>query len=343
MIRVLIVDDDKLARDGLAKIIPWSKYNMQVVGQAANGRKALEFIAEGHVDLVFADIAMPVMDGLELIRTCKTEHPSVQFVVLSFHEDFEYVQEALRLGVIDYISKEQMGSGDYDAIIHRILGRMKPPVNDEENPASEANEEVTGSLKELTEGVIWVFDNLRYEEILGAIDNFAGSFKAAERILAAAVFRTEALLETGKLDITPAVNMETLKETLGNARDSFRKAIREDSSSKYSRLYTVAEYVWNNYAGSVNSKVIAENIGLSRSHFSIWFNKTMGMNFNQFVRRERMRNACRIMREEKLPQAVIAERVGYLDIKNYNAAFETVMKCSPVQYRRRLNINNGRE
>lgn len=71
MIRVLIVDDDKLARKGLISIMPWAAYEMEVVGEAANGAKALEFLAQNQVDLMFVDLAMPVISGIDLIEEAR--------------------------------------------------------------------------------------------------------------------------------------------------------------------------------------------------------------------------------------------------------------------------------
>ena len=69
MINVLIVDDDRFARMGLISMIPWEDYGMKIVGEAANGRRALEFMRQNKVNLMFVDIAMPIMDGMQLIRS----------------------------------------------------------------------------------------------------------------------------------------------------------------------------------------------------------------------------------------------------------------------------------
>ena len=103
--KVLIVDDDKLARKGLIAIMNWEKYGFEVAGDVQNGRKALEFIREHPVDIVFTDIDMPEIDGIELMQMCKREYPEIKFVIFSVYEDFGYAQTALRAGALDYISK----------------------------------------------------------------------------------------------------------------------------------------------------------------------------------------------------------------------------------------------
>ena len=110
MYQVLVIDDDKLARKGLISLIPWGKYGMEVAGDVANGALALQFIETHPVDLAVVDLTMPVLSGLEFICECRAREISMDYIVLSAHEDFTYVQKALRLGVIDYISKLQLES-----------------------------------------------------------------------------------------------------------------------------------------------------------------------------------------------------------------------------------------
>ena len=81
--RVLVVDDDKLARKGLISIMNWEKYGFEVVGDVQNGSKALEFLKDNMVDVVFTDIDMPEIDGIELMERCRTEYPDVKFVIFS--------------------------------------------------------------------------------------------------------------------------------------------------------------------------------------------------------------------------------------------------------------------
>ena len=83
--KVLVVDDDKLARKGLISIMDWGKYGFEVVGDVQNGRKALEFLKDNEVDIVFTDIDMPEIDGIELMKMCKKEYPEVKFVVFSMY------------------------------------------------------------------------------------------------------------------------------------------------------------------------------------------------------------------------------------------------------------------
>lgn len=127
MIKVLVVDDDKLVRKGLISMMPWQDFDMQVVGEANNGEKALQFLEEHSVDLVLTDLGMPVMSGVELMRVLRKRYPNLHVVVLSVHQDFEYVQEALRLGAIDYIAKVdlELEKEQLEDVLGRIVDRMQ--------------------------------------------------------------------------------------------------------------------------------------------------------------------------------------------------------------------------
>ena len=77
------------------------------------------FLKTHRVDLCVVDISMPILSGLDFIRESRGLYPRLQYVVLSFHEDFEYVQSALRLGALDYISKLRMEEMDCTEIFRR--------------------------------------------------------------------------------------------------------------------------------------------------------------------------------------------------------------------------------
>lgn len=120
MLKILIIDDEPLIRKGLKLLLPWSKHNMEIAGEASDGKKALEFLKNHEVDLALVDIDMPIMNGITFIKTAQRLYPSLNYVVLSIHTEFEYLQDTLRLGVLDYISKIQLNQENFDPILERI-------------------------------------------------------------------------------------------------------------------------------------------------------------------------------------------------------------------------------
>ena len=120
MLRILIIDDDVLTRKGIQTLMPWAAHNMEIVGEASNGKNALEFLENHEVDLALVDLDMPVMDGITFIQRAKESYPNLNYVVLTVHTEFEYIQNVLRLGAIDYIAKTQFDQENFDLILERI-------------------------------------------------------------------------------------------------------------------------------------------------------------------------------------------------------------------------------
>jgi two-component system response regulator YesN len=125
MIKVMVVDDDHLVRKGFITMMPWREHHLEVVGEAGNGKKALEFLESNQVDLLITDLAMPVMSGIDLMRSVKEKYKDISMVVLTFHQDFELIQEALRLGALDYITKVELEHEHMDEVLRRIVNKME--------------------------------------------------------------------------------------------------------------------------------------------------------------------------------------------------------------------------
>lgn len=105
MYKVILVDDESLIVEGLKLSIDWEQYGFQVAGCALNGMDALELIRESEPDLVFTDIRMPGISGLELIKKVSETNPRTQFIVVSGYAEFAYAQKALKHGAIGYCLK----------------------------------------------------------------------------------------------------------------------------------------------------------------------------------------------------------------------------------------------
>lgn len=106
MLRVLLVDDEPFITKGLSVLIDWKKEGYEITGTALNGIEALEFLKKQEVDLIIADIKMPVMGGFELLKTLRSQNISdVYFIILSGYSDFDYARKAIQYHCIDYILK----------------------------------------------------------------------------------------------------------------------------------------------------------------------------------------------------------------------------------------------
>jgi len=106
VLKVLLVDDEHFILQGLKVLINWEKEGFIIAGTASDGYEALDFLKNNSVDLIIADVNMPVISGLRLLQKIRDEKLSdAYFVILSGYAEFSYAQEAMRYKCIDYILK----------------------------------------------------------------------------------------------------------------------------------------------------------------------------------------------------------------------------------------------
>lgn len=105
MYKIMLVDDETQVREAIIEMVPWEECGFTVVGQAANGRDALEVLDSVTTDVVITDIKMPIMDGIEFIKAVREIQPLIKIVILSGFGEFEYAKDAISLNVIEYLLK----------------------------------------------------------------------------------------------------------------------------------------------------------------------------------------------------------------------------------------------
>lgn len=125
MYSVIIVEDDAIVRTYLSGLLEWESHGMKVVGQFTNGREAKQFIEEQNVDIVITDVSMPVMNGIELIKYIKKTEKIVKIIVLSCHSDYDFIREALKCGVSDYILKQYLTKENLLELLEKLIGELE--------------------------------------------------------------------------------------------------------------------------------------------------------------------------------------------------------------------------
>ena len=134
----MIVDDEFSVRLNIKRKLEipsegLAKYKYMVVGEASNGREAIELLESVSTDLIISDIRMPCMDGIELQEYLLHKKPQIKFVMLSGYDDYEYVRSALKKGALDYVLKHELSQ----EILAEIL-KMYLKITRSNNDDSEA-------------------------------------------------------------------------------------------------------------------------------------------------------------------------------------------------------------
>ncbi len=124
MIGVMVIDDERLIREGIATTVDWNRLGCRLAGTACDGRDGLNKIREKKPALVITDIRMPGMSGLEMIRECQGYDWTPRFIILSGYDDFTFARKAMEYGVRHYLLKP-LDDGELEEKIIRIVNEIR--------------------------------------------------------------------------------------------------------------------------------------------------------------------------------------------------------------------------
>jgi DNA-binding NarL/FixJ family response regulator len=120
MANILIVDDHSLIRDGIKGYLKDSPY--KVIGEASNGRQAIEMVESLHPEVIIMDISMPVVNGMEASKIILQKWPETKIIVLSMHLEQEFIESCMEVGISAYLFKSAGKSEVIDAIESVLIG-----------------------------------------------------------------------------------------------------------------------------------------------------------------------------------------------------------------------------
>lgn len=126
MLKIFLVEDESIMREGLRDNMPWQQFGYEFVGEAADGETALPLIRKTRPDVLLTDIKMPFMDGLSLSRIVAKEFPNMKIIILSGYDDFEYARQAIQIGVEQYILKPVTRE-----TLKKVLSEVKDKIDSE--------------------------------------------------------------------------------------------------------------------------------------------------------------------------------------------------------------------
>ncbi|WMJ86217.1 response regulator [Anaerocolumna sp. MB42-C2] len=339
MIKVLIVDDDKLARKGIISIMPWDKYDMKIIGDVQNGRAALEFLKDQEADIMFVDIDMPELGGIELMEECRKNFPNVQFVVLTFYEEFSYAQAAIRYGVLDYISKVQMEKEDGESILKRVFSNYKQRNNTSSKYTdTHMTQDEWDVLKKEWQNFYWLYDTAQFEILINKTKQLKPDNRKLERLFLKCIQSTDNSFGREETAMPFLTEIDLILDWLKEWRYALYEWALQRSKNVGMQICIMRaiNYLKIHLTENLKAEEVADEIGMSRSYFSINFKKFTGKTFHEYVKGERMAVAAGLLTKTDKKVIDIAKESGFDDINYFNRVFHEVMKSSPTDFRKNL-------
>ena len=140
MYKVLLVDDEYMITEGLKRLIPFDKWDMEVVATANHADDALDYVREHPVDIVISDVNMPDKTGLEMIGEMKELLPNAYYILLSGYQEFDYVKKAMNLNVVDYLVKP-VDKVELERLLEKIASQLGETSHEPEILSQQLDEE----------------------------------------------------------------------------------------------------------------------------------------------------------------------------------------------------------
>lgn len=140
MYKVLLVDDEYMITEGLKRLIPFDKWDMEVVATANHADDALDYVREHPVDIVISDVNMPDKTGLEMIGEMKELLPNAYYILLSGYQEFDYVKKAMNLNVVDYLVKP-VDKVELERLLEKIASQLGEQFHEPEILSQQLDEE----------------------------------------------------------------------------------------------------------------------------------------------------------------------------------------------------------
>ncbi|GGG79023.1 response regulator transcription factor [Paenibacillus radicis (ex Gao et al. 2016)] len=338
MIQAYIVDDESLVRKGLKMIFPWEKYGIEIIGEAASGERAKLYLQEhpNTVQLLVTDITMPGMTGLELMHWVREFDASIKMVVLTCHQDFDYIQEALRIGAIDYIVKTQLETQDLDELLERIAVKV---AEDKSGAAAQTGMGATTAAwtREAFEKgwlhPLWVWEDDAFQLML--------SMLADESALMPEEWAAQALHKWQQLfpqflgwEPLPS-EAPVLRAWLTDTRSRLQQWLRQSAYSEemIHGILKALAYMDAQAIETLSQSDICAQVNISKSYFSRSFKDILRISFVRYVQIRSIEEAKRMLSTTNHPVYWIAEQCGFTDTRYFGKMFKEMTGLLPTQYR----------
>lgn len=333
MPKYMIVDDEPLIRKGLAKLITRMVPEWELIGEAWNGQEGLDMAIHLQPDLIFTDIRMPEMDGLDMSKHLIDQAVSIPIVFFTGHDEFTYIQSALKNNAFDYL--------------------LKPIKDDDIRLLFDHYDREFGLNKSKRQQDLTAIK--QYEFYLSsALESY--SLDKLEHLEECYVKLQELMNIRSFIELTSrTVNSYLLKHDIIGSE--FKPVINENNASNVIRkleafCISQVEETKDNHTNVLIKKVkdwvelhikdnpsltdAAELIHLNPTYFSEYFKKHAGETFMQYVVRVRIQYAKNLLTDHSLRIYDIAELVGYTDQRHFSKVFQTKVGMTPTEYRNHM-------
>ena len=376
---ILIVDDDKVIRDGIVRILLDHLTFAFTCYEASDGLKALNAIAEWKPELIISDIKMKEYDGLWMLEILKQNNISCNAIMLSGYDDYNLIRNSLKYGAIDYLLKPVNIKDLIDLVNEHFsrpvenydVSKLRNNLNQYSSTGAEkdprffdlpsgspgSRDAIQHLLQQATasasagnaEETVQLFDSvfdqctpdiLTEEEVRNLLTEWVYDLMQKNN---------KYIKIVSQYKLTPYDLANTLKmlPTLSQIRTRFAENLQlhiqeycqELSKKDEYTIQLAKEFITCHYSENITLQDVAEALYLHPNYFSTLFSRKTHTTFRDYLCSVRIEKAKAYMEDPNLRIAEIAPMVGYNDLSHFNRAFKRITSMSPSQYRKHMSLS----
>ncbi len=369
MYKILIADDEKMARERLCQYVNKIP-DTQIVASFKNGFQAIEYLKSNAVNLVISDIRMPLADGLELAEWVSKNVPDCALILVSAYNEFDYAQKAIDFGVKSYLLKPLT----FESVEESIL-KLKKMWMDKEKAAlykrDLQQEKTEASLKkwiqkkqtDFPENIkdrtcivlafkLYYQNQEEREMLLVGIRNILGFTTSKENAFHLgkreqkeffAIFHSKEEKYSDVQEIKRIVKellekgAEIENTCVFDRLEDLQIFWNEEDIQEDEVIARVKEYIVNHLKDSISRDAVATSLYMDCTYFSKYFKKKTGLSFQDYVKEVRIEKAKEFLKKGWRVKDV-CEAVGYQDRNYFNKLFRQATGFSPMDYKRNLEF-----
>ena len=350
MLKVMVVDDDYSVREGMVAGVNWTRLGCRVIAQANDGLEALKKIEKERPDVIFTDVVMPKMDGLELMEEVLKRYPEIRMVVISAYDEAPFVRQSMHFEAIEYLLKPY-DERQVAAVIEKIRSKMTAPMRHaQDNLADEdyqairtLGEETLVSLRQADPDLVekhvrTLFDRI---EALHIRSMLFVTTVCVDLLTKAIGVVKQAMPGESQLEIRSMLDMVAKVKTVGEMRELTMRALRgmactmAAAETEMSRIVKqVCQIIEREYMTNLPIPQIAERMHVSVNYLQSQFKRETGRTIRQYLTDVRVEQARRLLRKSSCKVSDVCSQVGYKDTDYFVRVFREVTGMTPNEYRK---------
>lgn len=350
--KVLLVDDEKFAIEGLRNMLNWSGFEGELIGTASNGQEALLIAENEKPDVIISDIKMPIMDGLTLAKRIYEQSSNIDIILLSAHGEFEYAQQAIQYKVTNYILKpitrEKINRLD------QLLLQLKHKRHSHKQDFlhiwdHQFKDKILSGLRHTD---LSVFDELfssvlfttptsheTYNTIGIQLINFLYEYMSEIHI------NKEILNVSRQKSLAHYLDLPNQQEKANYLISKYYDILSNLKSQKHSNADTIIvfanSYILEHFSeADFNISFLADKVNVSLSYLSTLFKQSMGINLSTYIINLRLAKAKELLQNLEYSICDIGVQCGYEDSRYFAKLFKKKVGLTPSEYRN-LHIQNN--